>query len=728
MKRVAVMLVLLYSTAFARAQDATAPANDLNVQAVLETNPTTPSELLRAITLLVELDRADAAKPLFAKLAAAPPDDATAAQLLGEFGMATFIKIALSCDEGKALSAQLRAAGERYVQDPQRIAELIQQLADPSAGKQALAIEQLRIVGPSVVNPLLATLANPAQSTAHRGAMAAIVHLGADAKAPLVGALEALRPEIVAEAASALARLDASDAIDRLLPLAHGEEGAARDAARAALETMVHRVPSAAESADFLEDLARRYLSGRKDIPPGSLDDQGAPAVTLWHWNVEEEQTQPRQYTAAAARAELAALAARSADRLTPADSPRHNARQQLALVTYFDTLPPQTDPRQTLALLSDGMAKQLGADGGRLLAETLDQALVANLPRAATVAAQLLGQLGDRSLLAASGPPSALVRGLAAADRETRFASLAAVAALQPSFAFSGSSQVATTLAWFISTVGQPRAVAAANSQQEAGRLAGLLAGMGYDVATATDGTALVQQAAESSDTQVIVIDAGILRPEILDCVVLLKNDPRTAAIPLAIATPSDEERFRNLEKRYPVTRAIIRPHNSAALKQQLDRLTADAGYAPPNRQRRAEQAKAAMAWASEMARRGGLFDLRALDAPLISALYDPDLTVAAGQALAQVGSAEAQTALVEFASQVVEPLALREAAAKSFGESVARYGILLTTAQMQQQYARYNASETLDAGTQAVLSSILDSMEAGRQPAAAGAPAHQE
>ena len=56
-----------------------------------------------------------------------------------------------------------------------------------------------------------------------------------------------------------------------------------------------------------------------------------------------------------------------------------------------------------------------------------------------------------------------------------------------------------------------------------------------------------------------------------------------------------------------------------------------------------------------------------------------------------------------------------VRQSAAEAFGENVKRFGVQLTTACIQKQYDRYNASEQLDKPTQAVLGSILDAIEKG-------------
>jgi hypothetical protein len=100
--------------------------------------------------------------------------------------------------------------------------------------------------------------------------------------------------------------------------------------------------------------------------------------------------------------------------------------------------------------------------------------------------------------------------------------------------------------------------------------------------------------------------------------------------------------------------------------------------------------------------------------------ALMIPTLTAKAARVLGLQGTPGAQTALIEFASAQVQPLADRQAAADAFRTAVDRRGLLLTRSQLQKQYELYNASEGLDRGTQDVLAAILDTIETPTRKAA--------
>src|SRR4029453_19434017 len=94
--------------------------------------------------------------------------------------------------------------------------------------------------------------------------------------------------------------------------------------------------------------------------------------------------------------------------------------------------------------------------------------------------------------------------------------------------------------------------------------------------------------------------------------------------------------------------------------------------------------------------------------------AVTPPPPAVDAPPLLPGFGTPRSQTALVDFASQQTRDLAERQAAAASFAAAIKNRGLLLTQAQIAEQYVRYNASERQDKPTQELLASILDAIEA--------------
>ena len=91
----------------------------------------------------------------------------------------------------------------------------------------------------------------------------------------------------------------------------------------------------------------------------------------------------------------------------------------------------------------------------------------------------------------------------------------------------------------------------------------------------------------------------------------------------------------------------------------------------------------------------------------------------------MATLGTHESQRVLVETASAGPLPIETRQAAAAAFATSVEQFGLLLTGDEIVRQYDLYNASEREPQETQAVLGSLLDTIESQRaqqRAAAAG------
>ncbi|MEE2642994.1 MAG: hypothetical protein VX768_20365 [Planctomycetota bacterium] len=100
-----------------------------------------------------------------------------------------------------------------------------------------------------------------------------------------------------------------------------------------------------------------------------------------------------------------------------------------------------------------------------------------------------------------------------------------------------------------------------------------------------------------------------------------------------------------------------------------------------------------------------------------IVDSLQNRALTQESLGVLGELATPMAQKAIVDLASEINRPLKERNAAVQALAVAIRKRGILLTKADILEQYARYNRSETLDQQTQQVLGSILDVIEAPRQ-----------
>ncbi|MEX0714600.1 MAG: hypothetical protein WD278_19845, partial [Pirellulales bacterium] len=348
---------------------------------------------------------------------------------------------------------------------------------------------------------------------------------------------------------------------------------------------------------------------------------------------------------------------------------------------------------------------------------DLLAHSIEAGHPLSAAAAAAVLGEIGSADLLDRGGArPAALVQAVRQPDRRLRFAALEAILRLKPVRPYPGSSYVIDSLGFFAASSGRPRALVADARPGELQFPSGLLAELGYEVEATTSARQVLAIASSSPDFEVALIDMTLASPTSAQLIQQLRSDNRTAGLPVGILASSDQlERARELVRDLPLADVVVRPQDARAMEYQLTGLLEATGASAVPAAERQAQAARALEWLAEMSvAPTGLYNLRRVEASVATAVWAPPLAQRAAEVLAAIGTQLSQKTLVDVASQALQPLESRQAAARAFAESVARHGTLLTSGEILLQYDRYNQSETQDRQTQLVLASILDSVEA--------------
>lgn len=704
-------------------------SNDPVVQALLEANPTTPPQLVRAIDTLLNLGYPEVALPLVQRLQEANLDDPAKYALVKEFGSDIFSRISREAGlapDGTALATAVIEGASRYAQDPQRLAELIDRLAEGDQATRHGVANELRSGGVAAANALLNASADESRADAHDAIFEALVLQGSNALGPATAAIDAPQPAIQAAGLRALGYVGTRNSLKFVLGLAFDPtaQPAVRTAAQDALRRLLGEVPSRDAAIAFLYDEAIRAYEGTPPEQPNLAGD-----VEIWVWDPEASAATVR---VAPARVAAAITAQQIATHLYPLDPERPLIRR-LFLSSVLER-----------AALDQGLEKRLEAGAGSIyeivesfempvLLDVLATQLREGHTIGATALVRILGDIGDSSLLYHRSPaPSLLAEAASHPDPRLRFAAVEAMVKLAPEdWRFPGASQISHGIEHFANCSGALRGVIADTLPQKAQDLAGLLVQLGYETSLATNGRDAVLQSVRSADVAFILIDTTLPNapPEIL--IQSIRKDPRTAWLPIGLLAPVNQlDEVRRLSERFPRTAVFVRPHNADAMKLQMDELLATVAYefVPP--QERLAQAQAALTWLAEITRKPhtrALYDLRRLDGMLSSVAYVPELTQQAALALAHLGTHRAQLTLVELASTVAMPLASRQAAAGAFRIAVERDGVLLHPHEALRQYDRYNASAQLDVETQQVLSSLLDTIELPLNQQAAEQPAEQ-
>lgn len=691
----------------------TAPSSDPAVLALMATKPSTPEELVNAIDTLIDLRAMHEARLLIKQLIDAKLDDAAWAELVEKTGSALFLRLAFINDlqpEGRQVSDAALSAADRRARDPERLAGLIDQLNDPSPAVRRGAMVRLTSGRTAGIQAIVAAMVDPKRAEQRPALRQALVRFGPEAIAPLQSLVRCDVPALELQAILAIGEMGRSElALDLLAPaLAENTPAEVRAAARDGLVSLLRRMPDRDEAVKALTTMARRDFDA-------SLNQQATDAqpVEVWQWDAEKSLLTPAELSPLVARLDKAAQRSGDALKLTA----RGRDARRIYLASLLEAAAYRAEADQPMAPRPDNVASLLEAEDSAVVEDLLDFALSSGHTVAAAQAAQALGDLGKAELLYHREPqPSVLVEAARNGDRRVRFAALSSIIRLKPSKPYPGSSFVIDALGYFAGSFGQPRVLAVDARPVELQTLAGLLTDVGYETDTAGTEREVVAETIASPDYLLALIDFTLAAPTSGQLLERLRRDNRTARLPIGIVASSDDlGRAARLAQRTPLAGVVIRTPDPAALDVQIQRLLNQVGRRMTGPEERRRQAEQAVAWLDELSSKGyEIYNLRRIETPLSRALWLPETSAPAARVLAALGTPTSQQSLLELAGQLTQPLEVRQAAAGAFAASVARFGTLLTSSQINQQYDRYNASELHDEETQRLLAGILDVMEA--------------
>jgi len=493
------------------------------------------------------------------------------------------------------------------------------------------------------------------------------------------------------------------------------------------------KIPDAENAAATLFVRANDYFEKNRPLKP---DSDGY--IQFWNWDEKEKKPRYIRMLIPAAYRFFAYRYAEGAYRIQP----EIQEIRQLYLTTLFERTAYINGLDKPLNLDESGLtgiADKMEPDQSsrlKLLEQVLKDGIEKEHYAAAQAAAVLLGKQGNKELLnTADGKPSPLVQAVVAKDRRVRFAALEAVMSLKPDVPYPGSSLVTETLIWFSRADGRRVLVSAHPKQTNAAKTAGYFIGCGYKGELALTCREAMQIAAETPDTELIVVDLLCSEPPVSNFVQEIRNDARTADIPIAVLS-SDENILRsapNFQSR-PAMQKIDRLNPEApfavSLSQVYPRVVSDEGAewldgdlfektgmepVPPDV--RLEQAHKALGWIKEIveaAQEGQkIYHFEGLE-DIVSHALRSDVRIYQGLELAAViKSGTIQAAVYEIAADAVYPMELRKKASEVFEQSVDSFGVLLRGKQVQRLYDRYNASEFEPKETQELISKLIDIVE---------------
>jgi HEAT repeat protein/DNA-binding response OmpR family regulator len=683
----------------------------LPVRAVLEGNPQTPAELVRATSLLIDLGEPALATQYVAQLGEAGLDEQALAELVRRLGSTPFLKIAREKTlepVGREFADRAIAAASQQARDPERLRQFVDQLGDASPEVQRRAARELLDAHEFAVPPLLAVLNDPNKRALHSRARDVLAALGDDAVAPLLTVLDGPDTNAKVTAIEVLARLQSGEATARLVGLyaSPASSDAVRRAAEQALFDLHGKTPTTGEAATFLHNETEAVLSGDR-----LLETNADGRALVWFWDAANGVPAARSVSPEQARSHLAAQLAQRLFELSPSD-PAHRRLYLTALLqaaAYRVGLdnPLPREPGSAFAAAA-GM-------GSQAVEDALAYAMANGYAPAATIAAEVLGEIGDAGMLNRAGEPSPLAKALVHKDRRLRFAAAAAIVQLEPTGSFAGAGHLKSALVYFATSAGQRKALVAFPNGETAQRLAAMVNALGFDTATVTSGWPLQLAAARSGDYELILVSSRIDRGPLYEVWQDLRSHAHTAQTPIILLAEEDELGLLREQARDDyLTSAVLRPRGLEGMRYAVDEALRRAGdriVPPAIRERQALAALAMIAELMESAPKA--FDFRIDEKRLAPLLNLPSLGPAAAAVLAGFGTHGSQQALLAIVNRASQPMASRQAAARAFGDSVRRFGIRLTKDEILKQYERYNQSELEDRASQELLGGVLDAIE---------------
>lgn len=477
-----------------------------------------------------------------------------------------------------------------------------------------------------------------------------------------------------------------------------------------------------AQVAQWFEQLNQQQVNRWTS---GSLSRYQAaqPAPTHWLWDASAGGFTPQQTTTLDAVARDHALLSTAwlrADETNEAALRNFVAAQfkRAKLLGGLDQPLPAAAVEIATQYLSAGQLNdmlQSALDRGQwLLAQTLLEAL------------QTAGS--TELLTTTAGRLSAVVQALKASDARVRMAAVQTILTWQPESSFAGASYFNQELReMFNAPLGADVLIASMNPYHSA-YLEALTRQAGWQATVAASAGQLVSDFELFPATFLIITDA-LGEVPYLSIVDKIRTSAKGQTIPILLLVRSENlnnaRKMLETERPDPMIRIAEMSEDGSQLLpwlEEVSRLTAYSGQLSSRvAQDHAEQALVKLQPWLESPRSRRLLDFAVISGGARGLLgLAPNSAPHIVKLLAHYGDPETQVYLASVAADAAIAPGVRSAAATGFRDSVQRFGTLLTSDQIRAAYDRQNRSAQEGEFTQALLNSLLDTLEARsrRQP----------
>jgi len=593
--------------------------------------------------------------------------------------------------------------------DPERLAAAVADLTHNSFARRTEATRRLSLAGLDAIGPLVGWLNDPRHANGDdeptaraRGIVRELLGgLGEDGIVALLGWLGT--PD-VANWPGIISAIDLVGPTNNrswpflLAPvLVVDTPPEARRRAAAAIERAGRRTPTKEAAAAELERRLDALLCS--DDPEAAGRDghvvDASPGTTeeVAFWDAEKSRAGRARLTPRQRRSLEAVHLARDLSALGRLDA----ASERMVLLSRLESTLLVVD-RADASAGEKIVAALSSAEGpsANSIASVLDEAIGRGMAEAAEAAATVIAEtVGSPPRPMEPAVRRSLVRALSAADLAVRFAAARALAIAIPRGLYAGQSKVVETLLDCATSTGGVRAVVASPNASVRQELAAAVATLGYAPTTVVRGRDAVVRTRDSCDVRLVVIGANLGPPGPHETANFLSWIPTDG--PLRVVIAHDEADLADV----------------AAVGDEDRRLAAE-------RLARAEESLRLLAKLA-----GDGEDVSASLPVALSAIEEPSLALRAIDLLSAIGRPEAQAALHAV---VVRPNAsgdLRERALAAFRASAGRFGILLETCEIAEEYRRYNTStDSTSRRWSGLVLDIIESPPTDETPTAARTP----
>ncbi len=691
--------------------------NQLIVKQLVDSRPTTPAELLRAVRFLMDINEIDFARQYLDRVAPLTLDDSEwfkVSDLIGSDFLFRLYNEDRLAPTGRDLVRTINQATHRYATSPERVDQLVRGLSDESTAVRAESFRHLRRLEHNGAVALLHVFADPARQSEYAAARQALRGLGPSAIGPLLAASRAPILQVRYEALMALALRVSPECFDAAVGALYSPRTPAeiKEDLTWALEQTYEQLPDRRAALERMHTRTRHLLFGRQLTAEWLRHDRDAVYVNAWVWN------------RATGRLEALMVAPETAARMLAEDraadlyqvEPDRADIRQLHLLAFLDAQKRRIGPDQLLSLeaarseFPDVTVQELET----LLHIALDQDLIP----AAAAACELLGQHRDAcQLLAADTRTSGLIRALQCGDRHAQFSAFRAIVEMDCREPYTGSSHVLAAAAYFASFADRPSGLIGHHYAEIAQSFADVLRQSGISGRGVANSREMFREAINDANLRYLFLSDTLVQPSYNETLQQLRADWRTKRLPAAILIRNDSlaaARVRTTTD--PFTMVLPETLDPTLVALQVDQLRRlQQPWEVTTTQGRL-QAEYALNWLLKVLNaweQYSFYDVLAHERAISDLLYWPHNSRRVIEALGLMGTASAQRALIEYASQPGLPMENRQLAVESFSKAVTRRGTLLTRDEILRQYERYNASSGDTGENQRILGLILDLLE---------------